>query len=429
MMAQINTKKSWRIIFSAILIIAGSIFAAPKVSSQTLGIAAVVNDDVISLYDLEARVHLLLVTSNQKATPELRTRLSRQVLNRLIDEKLKMQEAKRLGVRVAKRELDNAFADMEKRNKLPKGGLIDFLRSNGVDHLVLLDQIEASLAWGSAVNRTFRSQITVSEEEIDEVIAEIQAGKGKPEYLASEIFLPINNPNQANEVLNNANRLMDLLQKGASFVALARNYSQSATAAIGGDLGWVRHGQLAKEVNTALIQLKKGMASTPVRSVAGYHIILKRNERTGQGIPPSKEKIDLRQVFLPLPASASAADRAALDTRARTMGATANNCAGMEKLEKESGSPMSGSLGVVETSALPPAVQAAVKDLPVGKASVPIASNGGIIFLMVCSRTGSSAVDALRPKIRQRLMNERLDISARGYLRDLRHAAFVDLRI
>jgi peptidyl-prolyl cis-trans isomerase SurA len=84
---------------------------------------------------------------------------------------------------------------------------------------------------------------------------------------------------------------------------------------------------------------------------------------------------------------------------------------------------------VVDTLSLPAGVQASVKNLPVGTASEPIPAEGGIIFLMVCKRTGTSAMDILRPRIKRNLLNERLDISAKGYLRDLRHAAFLDIRI
>ncbi len=419
----------WQRILSVTLLILGISLNIPPSFSQTLGIAAVVNDDVISLYDLEARIRLVIVTSKLNDTPEIRNRLSRQVLNSLIDEKLKMQEAKRLGIRISSNTLEQAFANMEKRNNLPKGGLTDYLKKNGVDRLVLLDQIEASHAWGGAINRTFRAQITVSEEEVDEVLNEIRASKGKPEFLTAEIFLPISNPNMANEVLNNANRLVEQLEKGAGFEALARNYSQSASAAVGGDLGWIRQGQLAKEINNVLIQLKKGTVSPPIRTISGYHIVMKRGERIGSGLPPSEEKIDLRQVFLALPENATEKDQNSLMVKAKEMAASVSGCAAMEKLEVESGSTLSGSLGTVDTSELPPPIQKAVKGLPIGAASKPFQSQGGIIFLMVCNRTGTSAVDIMRPKIRQRLMKERLDVSARGYLRDLRHAAFLDVRL
>jgi len=408
------------------LILALNVSPAP---AQTLGIAAVVNDDVISLYDLQARMMMLIVTSNQKDTPELRRRLSQQVLNNLIDEKLKMQEAKRLGVKVAPRDIERAYDDMEASNNLAKGELTQFLDKNGVDKLVLFDQIEATIAWADTINMLFRSQTTIGEEEIDEIINEIKASKGKPEYLAAEIFLPVNDPRQDGEVLNNAARLIDLLKGGTDFSALARNYSQSASAAIGGDLGWVRQGQLPQEIDRVLISLKKNTTSQPLRGVSGYYIILKRGERTGQGLPPSQEKIDLRQVYLPLGAASSDRDKASLMEKAITMGTTAKSCADMEKLEGESGSPLSGSLGTVDSASLPPAIQKVVKGLPLATASKPIPADGGIIFLMVCQRTGTSAMDIIRPQIKSRLMTERLDNAARGHLRDLRHTAFLDVRI
>ncbi|MBT4934873.1 MAG: peptidyl-prolyl cis-trans isomerase [Rhodospirillaceae bacterium] len=423
------TKKIWRhIVLSTLMALTITLIPLPA-ATQTLGIAAVVNDDVISIYDLQARMLMLIVTSNQKDTPELRRRLTRQVLNNLIDEKLKMQEAKRLDIRVPTEALERTYADMEAGNNLPKGGLTQYLSKNGVDRLVLIDQIEATIAWADSINMLFRGQTTISEEEIDEVVNEIKEGKGKPEYLTAEIFLPVNNPAKANEVLNNTLRLIEQLKSGASFSVLARNYSQSASAAVGGDLGWVRQGQLPQEIDKNLIPLRKGEISDPLRSVSGYHIIFKRDDRIGQGIPLSQEKIDLRQVFLPLAATSNESDKTNLMGKAKTMAAGASGCTVMEKLEEESASPLSGSLGVVETSSLPGTIQKVVKGLPVGVASDPIPADGGIIFLMICKRTGTSALDILRPQIRQRLMTERLDNAARGHLRDLRQAAFLDIRI
>jgi peptidyl-prolyl cis-trans isomerase SurA len=402
-----------------------SVFLYPSsASSQSLGIAAIVNDKVISLYDLEARLNLLVATSNQKDTAQLRKRLSRQTLNGLIDEKLKLEEAKRLGIKVAQGKLEQAFSALEKQNKMPQGGLTEFLSSKGVDRLVLLDQIKASMAWRDTINKKFRFRISISEEEIDDVINDIRGSKGKPEYLTSEIFLPVSNPNNANETLNNANRLIEQIAGGANFNALARNYSQSASAAVGGDLGWVRQGQLLKNLDTEISQLKKGSISKAIRTIGGYHIILKRNQRTGLGLPESQEKIDLRQVFLPL----LTADMTRLMAQAKSMAARATDCTAMKKLESESGSSLSGPLGEVDTSSLPTSVQASVRNLPVGTPTDPTTAEGGVMFLMVCKRIGKSAVDILRPKIKQNLLNKRLDISAKGYLRDLRHAAFLDVR-
>jgi len=232
-------------VFLIILFLSLVLTVAPA-SAQTQGIAAIVNDDVISVYDLNARVSLVIATSNQKETPEVRNRLSKQVLNQLVDEKLKMQEAKRLNINIPRTAIEESYRDLERRNNLPKGGLDQFLASKGVDKLALLEQIEAEISWANAVNRSLSYQIQIGDEEVDEIIAEINASKGMTEYQLAEIFLPVDNPQIENEVLNLANRLVENLKSGASFQSLARNYSQSATAAVGGDLGWVRLGQLAE---------------------------------------------------------------------------------------------------------------------------------------------------------------------------------------
>lgn len=422
-------KNTWRsaVVFSLMALVL-SLNPSPAFT-QTLGIAAIVNDDVISLYDLQARIKLLIVTSNQQDSPELRRRLTRQVLNSLIDEKLKKQEAKRLGIRISNKELEKKYSDMEAGNNLPKGGLSDYLEKNGVDRILLIEQIEASIAWTNTINRLFRPQTTIGDEEIDEVIEAMRASKGKPEYLAAEIFLPISNPNKAGEILDNAKRLIEQMKNGADFSMLARNYSQSATAAVSGDLGWIRQGQLPHEIDKALIALKKGTVSEPLRGVSGYHIIFKRDDRIGLGLPIAKEKIKLRQVFLPLPAPSTASDQETLMGKAKIMAAGVAGCANMEKLEAGSGSPLSGDLGVVDTSSLPTPIQRILKNLPVGTASRPIPADGGVIFLMVCKRTKTSTQDILRPNIMQNLMVERLGNAARGHLRDLRQTAFVDIRI
>ena len=412
--------------FFSLPVILLCIFLYPlHTSSQDLGIAAIVNEDVVSVYDLEERVKLLIITSNQKDTVQLRKRLSRQILNRLIDEKLKLQDAKKLGIKVETSKLEKEFTNIEKQNKMPRGGLTRFLKLNGISRMALLDQIEASIAWIETVNRKFRYRISISEEEIDEVIDDIRKSKGKPEYLTSEIFLPVSNPNQDREVLNNANRIIEQIANNGNFKALARNYSQSASAAVGGDLGWVRQGQLAENLDSTLTKLDKGGVSQAIRSIGGYHIILKRDERIGLGLPPSREKVDLRQVYLPLQTT----DISNLMARAKSMAARAKDCSAMEKIATESKSPLSGSLGIIETTSLPASIQNSIKNLEIGMPSEPTPAEGGVIFLMVCGRTGSSTLEIIRPKIKQDLLNQRLDIMARGYLRDLRLAAFLDIRI
>ena len=142
-------------------------------------------------------------------------------------------------------------------------------------------------------------------------------------------------------------------------------------------------------------------------------------------IKEATEKLNIRQVFL----SASTKNKIAVIEKARAMSNRAKNCSEMKTLEAESNSPLSGPLGLVDTLSLPVSIRNTVKNLAVGKVSEPISTKDGVMFLMICERIEDPASDVLRPKIKQNLLNNRLNISAKGYIRDLRQAAFVDIRI
>ncbi len=416
----------FRVSLLAALFLGGSALA-----QNSLRIAAVVNDEVISVFSLDSRLALVLASSPQRNLPEARKRLAPQVLRSLIDDRLKLQEARRLNIRVMKDEIDRALVLMEERNGLPKGGLDDFLARNGVYKPVLIEQVEAGLAWLKTVNRRWRGRIDIGDDEVDAVMAEMKANKGKPEYRVGEIFLAVDDPTHESDVRLLAGRLIQELDSGARFESLARNFSQSASAAVGGDLGWIDQGQLSPEIDAAVARLRPGtISSQPIKTLDGYYILLLRGRRADPGLGTGEATLTLQQLFLPLVPNPSQADVTRMVAEAHSLAALARNCTDMENLAKQSGSTMSGSLGKVQVSKLPPTLRAVVQDLPVGRPSQPIRLGEGIAVLMVCERDQRDvSEDAVRRKIEDKLLADRLSIAARRYLRDLRRSAFVDVRI
>jgi len=186
------------------------------IAQETQKIAAVVNDEVISLFDLQSRMSLLLAGSETRDTPETRRRLAPEVLRRMIDEVLQLQEAKRLNITVAEPEIEQAIANIERQNGMPKGGLEAFLAGNGIDKLALVNQVEPQIAWGKVVSRRLRPQIQISPEEINETMARIKAGVGKPEYLLAEIFLRVDDTENEAQIRQVGQRIMQQLQQGAN---------------------------------------------------------------------------------------------------------------------------------------------------------------------------------------------------------------------
>ena len=277
-------------------------------AQQGLGIAAIVNDDIVSIFDLEARLSLILASSGLPNTPDSRQRLAGQVLRGLIDEKLKHQEAKRLGIQVTKRDVDRALGYIAIQNKIPLSQLDAFLASKGIHKPTLIEKLEADVAWIKVVNRSLRATIDIDAKAVDRLIGRLEAEKGQIENHVSEIFLPVDDTAQDAQVRETAERMVEQIHSGASFNALAQSFSQSASAAITGDLGWLKQGDLDEELEAVVNQLQPGQTSAPIRSVSGYHVLHLQERQRAAGLPISEITVDLQQLFFALPPNASAAE-------------------------------------------------------------------------------------------------------------------------
>lgn len=404
--------------------IGGAAFA-----QETQKIAAVVNDEVISLFDLQSRMSLLLAGSETRDTPETRRRLAPEVLRRMIDEVLQLQEAKRLNITVAEPEIEQAIANIERQNGMPKGGLEAFLASNRIDKMALVSQVEPQIAWSKVVARRIRPQIQISPEEVSETLARVKAGVGKPEYLLAEIFLRVDDTENEAQIRQVAQRIMQQLQQGANFPAVARNFSQAASAAEGGNLGWVRAEELGDDLAAPVSQMQPGQVVGPIRTLSGFQILLLRERRLAAGLAGGDAEVQLQQLFFPLAANAPANQVTDATAKAQAMAGRAKSCGDMETLARELATPMSGSLGKLKTSALPVAIQNAIRDLEVGRPSAPVRTENGLAVLMVCDRQGQNAEQNQRQQIERMLVAQRLDAAAQRHLRDLRRAAFIDIRL
>ncbi len=405
-------------------------------AQDVLGIAAVVNDKVISIYDLNMRLNLVVVFSGLPDTIETRQRLVSQVLRVLIDDELKRQEARRRSIPVSEGEINSTLRDFEKLNKLGRGELDSFLAKRNIKKSVLTNQIKADIAWRNLIQGRFFDIANVRDEDIDAVLAEIKRNEGKPEYLVSEIFLPVDRAVDEPEVLAQANRLAEQIRSGANFAALAINFSKSPTAGKGADMGWNRIGQLGGELDSTLAGMQPGQSSEPIQANDGYTILFLRAQRT-TGKTGSSEAgsavVNLQQLFIPIPKDASPAAVADAMDGAKIAGDKAKSCEALDKISKKFGTPLSGNLGDVKTSALASQQRMLIRGLPLLKASQPMRTAEGVMVLMVCRRDEPKVPDmspaAQRERIGNRLFNERLSIMARQYLRDLRRAAFVEVRL
>lgn len=393
-------------------------------NAPTLRIAALVNDDVITFFDLQSRMNLIILSSNLPATDEIRQRLAPQILRTLIDDRLRLQETRRQKIVITDQEIDNAVRSIEERNKMPPGGMYQLLDKYRIDRGTLRLQIEADLAWRKMITNQVRSTVVISDEAVDDAMQRIEANKGQPEYLLNEIFIAMGSGKSAEETRQIAERLHQQIADGANFAELARSFSQSASAANGGNLGWVREDQFDPALIDVVKTLNPGDLSEPIQGIDGFYILNLRSKRLSQGLPQPDMTLTLQQVFIP-PEAGDVTKRTAL---AENVAATAKSCEDMEAAGKKLASPQSGRLSAIKLSSLPPAIRDEVAKLPDRQASKPIQIGDGVMVLMVCERTGEKNNEDVRNQIRNMLGAERAELLSRRQMRDLYRSAFVDIR-
>lgn len=246
-----------------------------------LRIAAVVNDDVVTVQDLADRLDLALATSGLPNQPETRRSLAPQVLRGVIDEKLQLQEAERLGLEVSEADIDQAMDTIAKRNNTTRADLVRYLTENNIKPATLRSQLRAQIAWIKVIAREVRPKIVVTQEQIELALKRASGTTaGDTELLLSEILLPVYDRNQEAAVLDDARRLVGTIRGGGDFAALARQVSVAASAESGGDLGWVRAAAILPDLRDKVLALQPGQVSDPVPSPAGVHIFQLRDRRS-----------------------------------------------------------------------------------------------------------------------------------------------------
>jgi peptidyl-prolyl cis-trans isomerase SurA len=393
------------------------------------GIAAVVDDQIISVDDLAARIKMVMLSTNIGDSPEMRQRLSSQVLRTMIDEKLELEEGKRQNISVTDAEVDKAVASIAKQNNMTAAQLTDVLKSHGIDQSALIDQLKASIVWVKLVHERAAETGPISDQEVDAAMKQLKQTEHQAESRVAEIFLAVDNPQQDDSVRQLALKLIAEMKQGARFSAVAQQFSQSPTAAVGGDLGWISPQELPAELAQVVAQMRPGELSPPIRTPAGYYLLVVLERRGGNTNDPGDTRLHIVQVVFPLPPQASAAAREAAFARAESTRESAKSCDDMLRIGREK-APQLSSAGDLMVSQIAPAMRSFVIGLGIGKPSQPILQKNGVGVIMVCSKSAPGpAAPLTREEVQHSLIRQRLDIAARRYLRDLRQAAFVDVRV
>lgn len=266
----------------------------PPAHAGREGIEAVVNTAAITNSDVNDRLKLIVLSTGlPQENKELLERVRGQVIDMLIDESLRLQEAKRLDIAVTDAEIDDGFKQIAANNNVPVDTFKAGLKSRGIQLETLADQIRAQVAWGKVVQRQVRPKVEVTDADIDTELEQLRRNIGKTQYLLAEILLTTDNTTKAQDVENFATRLAaQLRQQPENFPRAAREFSQASGAQQGGSMGWVLADQLPPELANALEGLADKSISNPIRTNLGYHILLLQQRRTvTEALIPKRDDI------------------------------------------------------------------------------------------------------------------------------------------
>ena len=388
---------------------------------------AVVNGYVITGTDIDQRVALVTAASDAPVAADELLRLRVQVLRNLIDETLKVQAAAAAELEVKPEEVEQTYQQLAAQNfgSEPKK-MDEYLLSIGSSPASLKRQIEGEIAWENLLRRNITPFVNVSADEVNDVLKRLNEAKGTDEYRLGEIYLSATTENRA-AVLANAQAIMQQLQQGGSFVAYARQYSEATTAVVGGDLGWVRLGQLPPQLAAAARSMQTGQLQGPIEIPGGFSILYLINKRQVLSADPNEAILSLKQISIAFPPGITQADAEAKVAQFTTFVEGLRSCA-----DADAGAAAIGAEVVtndqIKAVNLPEQLRAIILNMQIGQATPPFGgAQEGVRVLMLCGR--DDPPDAGAPTfaaVMQTMEEDRVNKRAQRFLRDLRNDAYIE---
>jgi len=402
--------------------------AAPRGISESA--AAVVNDDIISTYDLAQRMRLLIASSGIQPTAENLPQFQQQALRSLVEERLQLQELRRvektqkIKIIATDEEVEAELADNARDNNASKDQYLAQLTSAGIDPQTLREQVRAQMSWMRWIRGRYGSRLRIGEDQIKATQQRLAAAANKPQYQISEVLIDSSRVGGPDAATQGAQQLAVQLQQGAPFAAVARQFSAAATAANGGDAGWVSPGEMPPEVDAVLEQMRPGQLSQPIPVRDGVYLIYLRDKRAGAGAT----LVSMKQAAVALPANAPESQVDAARAKLESLRPQVTGCGNLEAAAAKVPGVVAGDLGEAQISDLIPAFRDAAETLPIGQLSQPLRTSAGLHLVAVCGKRAGGADQASREQIENRLYGQQLSMIARRYMRDLMNSATIETR-
>lgn len=391
-------------------------------------IVAIVNDELISLYDLKQRTLLLALSSGSaQITPEQQQYLQNQAMSGLIDDKLKLQEASKYEAGASEPEIAMSYANYARQFNMEPDVLEVRLNEAGVEKQSLLQQLRSSMAWQRLMTGLLEPMVNVTDDEVMNFIEKLERDKGKFEYQVSEIFLLITDNAQREEIVSAANIMHEQLTTGIDFSRMAQQFSQASTASVGGDMGWIMENELPTEVSAEIPPLEAGAITDPIVTEDGVYILKLTSKRRILTLNDNDIAVDLRFLYF-------SKEQFPIDTveqlkqdvlkAVQTPDACEANDANADALKATD----VGTTGVIRVGALPLEMRSTVLNLEIGYGTALNEEPDGYRSFILCGKDIPEIVIPEYEAVLENMTQARLQLVARRHLRDLRRDAVVDYR-
>ncbi len=387
-----------------------------------------VNGAVITGTDVDQRVALVTAANGAESalSGDALRQLQMQVLRNLIDETLQIQAAEAQEMPISQAEIDSQYQRVAAQNFGAEIGKMDeYLTSIGSSVASLKRQIEGELAWSRLLRRNVQPFINVSDEEVEDMMARLEASRGTAEYRLGEIYLSATAETAA-AVEQNGRRIMEQLRDGGSFVAYARQFSEASTAAVGGDLGFVRLGQLPPALATAAQEMQPGQLVGPIEVPGGYSLLYLIDKKQVLTADPRDALLSLKQISIDFPEGTS---QEAANGRVAAFGEMVQSIRGCGDAERAAETVNANVVtnDQIRVRSLPETLQSALLELQVGQATPPFGSVAdGVRVLLLCGRDDPESTNGpTKAEMMAQLTDDRVGKRAQRFLRDLRNDAYI----
>tara|TARA_Y100001936_G_scaffold186998_1_gene184954 strand:- start:1253 stop:2485 length:1233 start_codon:yes stop_codon:yes gene_type:complete len=387
-------------------------------SQDIQAISVIVNDEVISRYDVNQRVKLILVTSGIPSTEENIKRIEEQAIKALIDEKIQIQEAIKLEVPDSPDEINLMLDNIARGNQTTAEGILESITSQGVNSETLLNQIKSELLWNKIVRGRFGSYINISDEEVNIIYERTIQNINNSQYDISEIFIGFEDDSEEKEARELAEKLTEQLKNKIAFEPVAQQFSQAPSSGQGGFIGWVSEGQLDPDIILNIKNLEIGSVSNPIKTVNGYYIIKLNGKSEEGGKNPMKNQYDLISVSFNIEDEIIAKD-------------FSNNfisCKRLDSLLKNYSQKKVNVIGKRLLQELPKELHKELLEKNAGNALSPRFSEESIDIILICDRKDDIGIQVNKDIIEDNIYSQKMGMMSRRHLRDLRRDAVIEYR-